>query len=79
LTNPHQDRGAQRRNSLLIPSKTTKLIAETKGTIDSLQLRPIEQAKIQCAKKLFNEISTSKVKYHDVDCYQSLLNIMKSV
>lgn len=27
-------------------------------------------------KKLFNEISTSHVKYHDVDSYQSLLNIM---
>jgi len=54
-------------------------IAETKGTMESLQMRPIEQAKIQCAKKLFNEISTSKVKYHDVDSYQSLLNIMKSI
>lgn len=54
-------------------------IAETKGTMDSLQLRPIEQAKIQCAKKLFNELSTSKVKYHDVDSYQSLLNIMQGV
>jgi type III restriction enzyme len=54
-------------------------IAETKGTMESLQLRPIEQAKIQCAKKLFNEISTSKVKYHDVDSYQRLLAIMKSV
>lgn len=54
-------------------------IAETKGTMDSLQLRPIEQAKIQCAKKLFNEISTSKVKYHDVDSYQSLLEVMKGL
>ncbi len=54
-------------------------IAETKGTMDSLNIRPIEQAKINCAKKLFNEISTSKVKYHDVDSYQSLLNIMKSL
>ena len=54
-------------------------IAETKGTMDSLQLRPIEQAKIQCAKKLFNEISTSKVRYHDVDSYQSLLDIMKGI
>lgn len=54
-------------------------IAETKGTMDSLQLRPIEQAKIQCAKKLFNELSTSKVKYHDVDSYQSLLNIMRDL
>ena len=51
-------------------------IAETKGTMESLNLRPIEQAKISCAKKLFNELSTSKVKYHDVDSYQSLLNIM---
>lgn len=42
-------------------------VAETKGTMESLELRPIEQAKISCAKKLFNEMSTSKVKYHDVD------------
>jgi len=54
-------------------------IAETKGTMDSLNLKPIEQAKISCAKKLFNEISTSEVKYHDVDSYQSLLNIMRTL
>ena len=54
-------------------------VAETKGTMDSLNLRPIEQAKISCAKKLFNELSTSKVKYHDVDSYQSLLNIMNTI
>ncbi len=54
-------------------------IAETKGTMESLNLRPIEQAKISCAKKLFNEISTSKVKYHDVDSYQHLLDIMSKL
>ncbi len=54
-------------------------IAETKGTMDSLELRPIEQAKISCAKKLFNEISTNGVKYHDVDNYQSLLNVMETL
>ncbi|GHT97193.1 DEAD/DEAH box helicase [Spirochaetia bacterium] len=54
-------------------------IAETKGTMDSLNLRPIEQAKISCARKLFNEISTTGVKYHDVDSYQSLLNIMQTL
>ena len=54
-------------------------VAETKGTMESLELRPIEKAKISCAKKLFNEMSTSKVKYHDVDSYQSLLDIMNSV
>lgn len=54
-------------------------VAETKGTMESLNLRPIEQAKISCAKKLFNELSNSQVRYHDVDSYQNLLNIMKSI
>lgn len=54
-------------------------IAETKGTMDSLNLRPIEQAKIFCAKKLFNEISTIGVKYHDVDSYQKLLEVMQNL
>ena len=54
-------------------------VAETKGTMESMNLRPIEQAKISCAKKLFNEISTSNVKYHDVDSYQNLLNIINSL
>ena len=54
-------------------------VAETKGTMESLNLRPIEQAKIKCAKKLFNSISTSQVRYHDVDSYQSLLSIMDSI
>ena len=54
-------------------------IAETKGTMESLNLRPIEQAKISCAKKLFNEISTNNVKYHDVDSYQSLLTVMNNI
>lgn len=54
-------------------------VAETKGTMESLELRPIEQAKIKCAKKLFNELSTNNVKYHDVDSYQSLLQIMSTL
>lgn len=51
-------------------------IAETKGTMDSMELRPIEQAKIKCAKKLFNDISGKDVVYEQVDSYQTLLNIM---
>lgn len=54
-------------------------VAETKGTMESLKLSPIEQAKIACAKQLFNQLSTSKVKYHDVDSYQTLLDIMGKV
>lgn len=51
-------------------------VAETKGTMDSMQLKPIEQAKISCAKKLFNKVSTSQVHYECVDSYENLLNIM---
>ena len=54
-------------------------IAETKGSMDSMDLRTIEQSKIACAKKLFNEISTNEVRYHEVDSYQNLLNIMGSL
>ena len=54
-------------------------VAETKGTMETLNLRPIEQAKISCAKKLFNELSTSKVKYHDVNSYEALLAVMKTL
>ena len=54
-------------------------VAETKGTMESLNLRPIEQAKISCAKKLFNKMSTSNVVYHDVDSYQHLLEIMNGI
>lgn len=54
-------------------------IAETKGSLDSADLRGIEKAKIDCASKLFNELSTSKVKYSQVDSYQNLLNIMPTI
>ena len=54
-------------------------IAETKGTMESLNLKPIEQAKIKCAKKLFKELSTKDVVYHDVDTYQHLLDVMDTI
>lgn len=54
-------------------------IAETKGSMDSLELRPIERAKIDCAKKLFNKVSTSQVRYDMVSDYQTLLNVINSV
>lgn len=54
-------------------------IAETKGSMESMDIRPIEQAKISCAKKLFNEISTNDVVYAQVDSYQTLLNIMNTI
>lgn len=59
--------------------KHSFFIAETKGTMETLNLRRIEQAKIKCAEKLVAELSTQDVVYHDVDSYQSLLNIMGSL
>ena len=52
-------------------------IAETKGTMETLNLRPIEKAKIDCAKKLFRELSTADVVDDSVDSYQRLLDVME--
>ena len=54
-------------------------IAETKGSMDSMQLKGVEKAKIDCAKKLFNDVSTSNVRYGCVDSYGSLLEVMKGM
>ena len=51
-------------------------VAETKGTMDTLELSGVENAKIACAKKLFNEMSTSDVRYHNVATYEDLLEVM---
>lgn len=51
-------------------------IAETKGSMSSMDLTKIELTKIECAEKLFNSISTSKVKYHKVASYSDLLDEM---
>jgi len=54
-------------------------IAETKGSLLSMNLKGAEEAKIKCAKKLFNELSTSKVRYHEVTNYQNMLNEINSL
>lgn len=54
-------------------------IAETKGSMGSMEMRGVEKAKIDCAQKLFNSISTANVKYHKVTKYQDLLDAMNVV
>lgn len=54
-------------------------IAETKGSMSSMELREIEKNKIRCAKKLFDSISTSNVKYHEVTTYQNLIDELNAV
>ncbi len=53
-------------------------IAETKGSLQSMQLNAIENAKIDCCTQLFNEISTDNIRYHKVTCYQDLIDVMTS-
>ena len=52
-------------------------IAETKGSLDSMELRGVEKAKIACAKKLFNDVSTSDVRFGAISNYDELLNIIQ--
>lgn len=49
-------------------------VAETKGSMSSMQLRLIEESKIHCAREHFKAISSGEVVYDVVDSYQELLN-----
>ncbi|WP_075572338.1 type III restriction-modification system endonuclease [Megasphaera coli] len=53
-------------------------VAETKGSLDSMQLRLIEESKIHCAREHFKAISSGNVVYDVVDSYKALLDkVMK--
>lgn len=52
-------------------------VAETKGSMSSLQLREIEKAKIHCAKEHFKAISNGNVVYDVVNGYDELMNILR--
>lgn len=51
-------------------------VAETKGSMNSMQLRLIEESKIHCAREHFKAISNGEVVYDVVDSYQSLLELV---
>ncbi|MGL5957728.1 MAG: hypothetical protein ACRCZZ_03905 [Phocaeicola sp.] len=52
-------------------------IAETKGSMSSMDLREIEKSKIACAEKLFEQLSTAEIKYGKIDTYDTLMNLVK--
>lgn len=53
-------------------------VAETKGSMSSMQLRLIEESKIHCAREHFKAISGDNIIYDVVDSYETLLNkVMK--
>ena len=57
--------------------KHVYFIAETKGSMSSMELRKVEEAKIKCAAEFFDTIATSKVKYDVVDSYDKLLDLVR--
>ena len=53
-------------------------VAETKGSMNSMQLRLIEESKIHCAREHFKAISSGEVVYDVVDSYKTLFEkVMK--
>jgi type III restriction enzyme len=52
-------------------------VAETKGDMSTLELKGIEDAKISCARKHFEALSTADVKYEVVDSYEKLLAVVR--
>ncbi len=60
--------------------KHVYFVAETKGSMSSMELREIEQVKIQCARKFFATVNQEnlpeKVRYDVVDSYDKLMDIV---
>lgn len=51
-------------------------VAETKGSMNSMQLRLVEDSKIHCAREHFKAISNGEVMYDVIDSYKELLDIV---
>jgi type III restriction enzyme len=51
-------------------------VAETKGDTSDLQLREVEKAKIECARRHFSVISSDTVKYSAVSSYSELMTLV---
>ena len=56
--------------------KHVYFIAETKGTMSTMQLRKIEECRIDCARKFFAKIGSEQVKYGVVDSYGKLMELV---
>jgi type III restriction enzyme len=57
--------------------KHVYFVAETKGDISTMELREVESAKISCARKHFQAISSDKVKFDVVSNYKQLMSLVK--
>lgn len=52
-------------------------IAETKGSMSSMQFRKIEESKIECARKFFSKMTSNQVKYDVVSSYERLMELVR--
>jgi type III restriction enzyme len=52
-------------------------IAETKGTMSTMEIRPVELSRIDCARKFFAKITNDQVKYDVVNSYGKLMELVK--
>lgn len=57
--------------------KHVYFVAETKGSLSSMDLRAIEKAKIACAERLFAQMSTAEVKYGRVSTFDDLMDLVR--
>ena len=51
-------------------------VAETKGSMSSIQLKKIEEMKIECARRFFDKIVSSRVKYDIVAGFDDLMRLV---
>lgn len=57
--------------------KHVYFVAETKGSMSSMDLRKIEESKIECARKFFATITSEQVKYDVVNNFGKLMELVK--
>jgi type III restriction enzyme len=56
--------------------KHVYFVAETKGSMSSMDLRKIEECKIECARKFFSKITSAQLKYDVISNYGKLMEVV---
>jgi len=57
--------------------KHVYFVAETKGSMSTMELREIEKSKIECARRFFRDINSDQVKYEVIDDYETLMDLVR--
>ena len=57
--------------------KHVYFVAETKGSMSSMQFRKVEDTRIECARKFFTRINSEQVKYGVVNSFAKLMELVQ--